>query len=60
MNIYNQKIETIRQIELENDAFKDEVKNLKLKNEQLKKDTQEIIRNKEIKNQIKYSQLKKK
>ena len=60
MNIYNQKIENIRQIELENDVFKDEVKNLKLKNEKLKKETQEIIRNKEIKNQIKYSELKKK
>jgi hypothetical protein len=60
MNVYNQKIENIRQIELENDVFKDEVKNLKLKNEKLKKETQEIIRNKEIKNQIKYSELKKK
>lgn len=57
---YHQKIDFVNQIELENQVNKEEIEDLKQKNEKLKKETEDIIRNKEIKNQIKYSQLKKK
>ena len=59
MNIFNQKFDLINQIELENQCNKEEIKNLKEKNEQLKKEQEAMNRTNEIKNQIKYSQLKK-
>ena len=60
LSSYHQKIDYINHIEMENQVNKEEIQDLKAKNEQIKKDTEELIRNKEIKNQIKYSQLKKK
>ena len=60
LSSYHQKIDYINHIEMENKVNKEEIQDLKAKNEQIKKDTEELIRNKEIKNQIKYSQLKKK
>ena len=60
LNSYHQKIDYINHIEMENQVNKEEIQDLKAKNERIKKDTEELIRNKEIKNQIKYSQLKKK
>ena len=59
MNVFNQKFDLINQIELENQCNKEEIKNLKEKNEQLKKEQEAMNRTNEIKNQIKYSQLKK-
>jgi hypothetical protein len=59
MNIFNQKFDLINQIELENECNKEEIKSLKEKNEELKKEHENLNRTNEIKNQIKYSQLKK-
>ena len=39
ISIYNQKMNMVRQIEMENDIFKNEIKDLKDKNEELIKKT---------------------
>ena len=58
--LYNQKMSVVHHIEMENKAFKDEVKDLKWKNEQLNKAIKQKLESLDILNQIKFSQFKKK
>ena len=58
ISIYNQKINMIRQIEMENDIYKNEIKELKDKNEELIKSTKNKLADYEIQNKIKYNHLK--
>ena len=58
ISIYNQKINMIRQIEMENDIYKNEIKELKDKNEELIKSTKNKLDDYEIQNKIKYNHLK--
>ncbi len=58
ISIYNQKINMIRQIEMENDIYKNEIKELKNKNEELIKSTKEKLDDYEIQNKVKYNHLK--
>ena len=58
ISIYNQKMKTIRQIEMENDIYKNEIKELKDKNEELIKTMKCKLEDFEIQNKIKYSHLK--
>ena len=60
MEIFNQRIEIMNQVELENSINKEEIKNLKEKNEKLKKEHQDLLRKQEVRNEIKFSKLKKK
>ena len=60
MTLYNQKMSVVHHIEMENKVFKDEVNDLKRKNEQLNKATKEKLESLDILNQIKFSQFKKK
>ena len=60
MTLYNQKMSVVHHIELENKVYRDEVNDLKKKNEQLNKATKEKLESLEILNQIKFSQFKKK
>ena len=56
--IYNQKINTVRQIEMENDIYKKEIQELKDKNEELIRTTKHKLDDFEIQNKIKYNHLK--
>ena len=58
--IYNQKMSVIHDIELENKIYKEEVQDLKKKNEEIKLITQSKIESLDILNQLKFSQFKKK
>ena len=58
--IYMQKLAIIRQIEMENEIYKEEVQNLKRQIEILKGVTDRKMKQIEFENTIKYSQLKKK
>ena len=58
ISIYNQKINMLRHIEMENDIFKNEIQELKNKNEELLKTTKEKLDDYEIQNKIKYNHLK--
>ena len=58
ISIYNQKINMIRQIEMENDIYKNELQELKHKNEELIKSTKEKLDDLEIQNKVKYNHLK--
>ena len=58
ISIYNQKMNMVRQIEMENDIFKNEINELKDKNEELIKKTKNKLEDLEIQNKIKYNHLK--
>ena len=58
ISIYNQKMNMIRQIEMENDIYKNEIQELKNKNEELLKTTKDKLDDYEIQNKIKYNHLK--
>ena len=58
ISIYNQKINLIRHIEMENNIYKNEIKQLKDKNEELIKSTKHKLDDCEIQNKIKYNHLK--
>lgn len=58
--IYNQKMSVIHDIELENKIYRDEVQDLKKKNEEIKLKTKSKIESLDILNQLKFSQFKKK
>ena len=58
--LYNQKMSVVHHIEMENKVYRDEVNELKKKNEQLNKATKIKMESLEILNQIKFSQFKKK
>ena len=58
--VYKQKMSVINFIEMENKIFKDEIKELKEKEKQYKKKTEEDFKKMEFGNVIKYSNLKKK
>lgn len=60
LEMFHQKIEAVNYIEMENRVNKEEIEDLKLEKQQLIRETEEAIRKKEINNQNKYSQLKKK
>lgn len=60
LDVFHQKIEAINYIEMENRVNKEEIEELKAENKKLIRETEETIRKKEINNQNKYSQLKKK
>ena len=59
MEIFNQRIEIMNHIDLENRINKEEIQSLKEKNEKLKLENENMLRNHEVINQIKYSKLKK-
>ena len=59
MEIFNQRIEIMNHIDLENRINKEEIQSLKEKNEKLKLENENMLRNLEVLNQIKYSKLKK-
>ena len=59
MEIFNQRIEIMNHIDLENRINKEEIQSLKEKNEKLKLENENMLRNQEVLNQIKYSKLKK-
>ena len=58
--IYNQKMSVIHDIELENKIFREEVQDLKKKNEDMKQITKSKIESLEILNQLKFTQFKQK
>ena len=58
--LYFQKMSIMRQIELENDIYREEVQNLKRQIEILHDVTKNKLRQIEVENKIKYNQLKKK
>ena len=58
--IYSQKMSVIHEIEMENKIYKEEVNDLKKKNEELKLITKTKIESLDILNQLKFSQFKKK
>ena len=60
MTLYNQKMSVVHHIEMENKVFKEEVNDLKRKNEQLNTATKKKLESLDILNQIKFSQFKKK
>ena len=57
--LYNQKMSVIHDIELENKIYKDEVEDLKKKNEEIKKKTKIKIDSLDILSQLKFAQFKK-
>ena len=58
ISIYNQKMNMVRQIEMENDIYKKEIRKLKDKNDELIKTTKDKLEDCEIQNKIKYNHLK--
>jgi hypothetical protein len=60
MTLYNQKMSVVHHIEHENKVYRDEVNDLKIKNEMLERATKEKMESLDILNQIKFSQFKKK
>ena len=58
ISIYNQKMNMVRQIEMENDIYKKEIQELKDKNEELARTTKDKLDDYEIQNKIKYNHLK--
>ena len=57
--LYNQKMSVIHDIEYENKIYKDEVNDLKKKNEEIKLKTKSKIESLDILNQLKFAQFKK-
>ena len=57
--LYNQKMSVIHDIEYENKIYKDEVNDLKKKNEEIKLKTKSKIESLNILNQLKFAQFKK-
>ena len=57
--IFNQRIELVNQLNLENEVNKEEIKSLKDKNEKLKQEHENKFRTQEVNNQLKYSKIKK-
>ncbi len=60
ISIYNQKMSLIHHTEMENEIYRDEVKELKEENEQLKNAVKKRLESLNIKNTLKYNDLKKK
>ncbi len=60
MEIFNQRIEIMNHVELENSLNKEEIKNLNEKNEKLKKEYENLLRKQQVRNEIKFDKLKKK
>ena len=60
MTLYNQKMIVVHHIEMENNVYRDEVKDLKEKNEKLRLATKEKLESLDIINQLKFSQFKRK
>ena len=60
MTLYNQKMSVVHHIEMENNVYRDEVKDLKEKNEKLRLATKEKLESLDIINQLKFSQFKRK
>lgn len=60
MTLYNQKMSVVHHIEMENNVYRDEVKELKEKNEKLSLATKEKLESLDIINQLKFSQFKRK
>jgi hypothetical protein len=60
MEIFNQRIEIMNHVELENSLNKEEIKNLNEKNEKLKKEHENLLRKQQVRNEIKFDKLKKK
>ena len=60
ISIYNQKMSMVHQTEMENEIYRNEIKELKEKNDSLKNSTKIKLESLEIKNSIKYNELKKK
>ena len=59
MTLYNQKMSVVHHIEMENKVFREEVNDLKKKNDSLSRATKEKMESLEILNQLKFSQFKK-
>ena len=57
--IFNQRIELVNQLNLENEVNKEEIKSLKDKNEKLKQEHENKFRTQEVNNQLKYTKIKK-
>ena len=57
--IFNQRIELVNQLNLENEINKEEIKSLKEKNEKLKQEHENKFRTQEVNNQLKYTKIKK-
>jgi len=60
ISIYNQKMSLIHHTEMENEIYRNEVKELKEENEQLKNAAQKKLESLDIKNTLKYNDLKRK
>ena len=60
ISIYNQKMSMVHQTEMENEIYRNEIKELIEKNDSLKNSTKIKLESLEIKNSIKYNELKKK
>ena len=60
ISIYNQKMSMVHQTEMENEIYRNEIKELKEKNDNLKNATKIKLESLEIKNAIKYNELKNK
>ena len=58
ISIYNQKMSLIHHTEMENEIYKNEVKELKEENEQLKNAAKKKLESLDIKNTLKYNELK--
>lgn len=58
ISIYNQKMSLIHHTEMENEIYRNEVKELKEENEQLKNATKKKLESLDIKNALKYNALK--
>ena len=58
--LYNQKMSIIHDIELENKIYREEVQDLKKKNEEIKISTKKKLERYDILNQLKFAQFKKK
>ena len=58
--IFEQKMGKVNELELENEVYKEEVQDLKEKNKELKKVTDNKIKELEVKNQLKFKIIKKK
>ena len=59
ISIYNQKMSMVHQTEMENEIYRNEIKELKEKNDILTNATKVKLESLEIKNAIKYNELKK-
>ena len=60
ISIYNQKMSMVHQTEMENEIYRNEIKELKEINDTLKNATKVKLDSLEVKNSIKYNELKKK